>query len=316
MSTYHDGTYRIIHALQHDQLDMSESNGSIVLTVSAAEFRASLPQTVHRAEMVLTRIQRKGETKKALATKLNTEPSILSAAVSRRGGRSFPRNVVLASLFWMDPIPTPEEANHVLMELELPGLFFCTYRQRENRRNWLLHSVLLYAQSCERCPCGSWLDFANAILLYCDQPLIATKKYAYAPTEPLSDELRTLAQSWNRQADELTPVDFSIKRNQYLALYRQKHGLTEWGGRQKAIQRIHESADIPLIVVNDMFGNPSNKNSNVAREWLIAAAAELGCTYRQTNELLIEGNRALLYPNKSSLQELQCIRRMLSQPEN
>lgn len=301
---------RIFQALSHRQLLMSEENGTIILTIPEEKFQQILPRESQHAEAVLARIVRKGESRKELARRLNTEPSTLSAATSATRRRRLPRNVALASLLWLDPLPSPDEANHLLMELEQPGLFLQTYSKRENRRNWLIHNVLTYAKDNAACPCESWLDFTNHVLKHCHQELIETNKYCFEPKQDFPETLKGLADKWNRTADGLTATDYSIKRQHYLDRYREKEELLGYGGRQLAFECLDEQTHSGISVICSMFGSLTNKNSNIAREKLIAIAAALGCTYRETNEMLMESNRALLYPNNSNGEELKWIQMM------
>lgn len=309
MSTYHNDTLRILDALHNNHLNIAEKDGFLVVSLTDTDFEAILPTNVDRASSILTLIQRPGENRKTLALRLNTDPSTLSTATSETRNRRFSRNIVLASILWIDPIPDPDEANHILMQMGRPGLFLRTYDNRENRRNWVLHSILTYAQS-HPCPVNNWLEFANGILHTCGMHLINTRKKTLPPLPVITPHIRQLAEQWATESRQLQAVNFSIKRNHFFNRFCQERHYTGYGSILEAKQDITNQALVSISVVNDMLGAYTNKNSNIGRESLIPIAIAMNCSFREINQMLLEGNRALLYPNTSDEMELAWIRAM------
>lgn len=317
---YRNDTVDVISLLKEEDLQITEQQGNLVLTVSKLIAKRKLKRFTKVTDSMIRGAMRPSEKKKELAQRLKTSAGNFSTGIH---ARKITRNLALTLLFLQKEMPSASDAGHILMQLGHPGLFVTTAHSAENRRNWILRQILAYAED-HPCPVESWLEFANLSLYVLNLPPLNT-----APcVTPLAEQLPLvpLFQRWNTTCPPPC-VDFTAPRRYYLDTYRKVHDLDYHGGKTQAFYRLQQEANqiwedtlptpitgwderTPRITdenIRNMFGASTNENSHVSREVLICVAIALGCTLAQTNGMLFDDNRALLYPNQSNLQEIRWV---------
>lgn len=299
LKEYGDDTWGVLNALTHRNLQIAEEEGELHLMIPDEDFAFQMRRYNQLVEELLDNVRMPCEKNKELAKRLSVNHTVLSAVTSGKNARRLKRDVVLSALFSLPAIPTVDQVNHKLMELGEPGLFIETAFVEENRRNLVLHRILEFAQK-EACPMRSWLDYANAVLTKLKLlPLLREEAEGTIPAGH-GDMLK----QWKREIGEIGFVDFSVLRRELLQAYRVRNGLDYHGGRKTAFERLSDKSAVDISMVESTFGTMSNRNSNVCPETLIPILAAMGCTLSQTNEMLLQANRALIYPASRSETDL------------
>lgn len=301
---YGDETTHMIAMLASRQLRMAEEGGSMTMSLEDGSFTKALLKLSQRTGQVLEQIREPGEKRYQLARRLHMAPATLTRSVSEVNPRQLTRNSVLTILLWMEPLPTCDEADHLLMELAHPGLFTRTGWGEVNRRNQVLRRVLDYART-NPCPVGSWGDCANLILEHFGMEML----YEPDPEDPqsLPWELYGELEQWRRELGYLKEANYKKTRNDFYDRYIMEKKLDRYGGRGAAADELAQTARVSLSRVNDMFVQDMDKSRRVSREVIIRIACAMGCTLHETNLMLLEGNEELLYPNRSNEQELEWV---------
>ena len=312
---YGNETLGIIDLLKKDDLNINNQQGSIVLHVAKMPVPKKLKHFTRVTSHIVSGALQPDENKKSLAKRLNTNAASLSTGSS---ARKITRNLALVLLMSQKKLPTADEAGHILMQLGHPGLFVSTARNDENRRNWILRKILEHAQ--ER-PDGynNWLEFTNLALAHLGMPQLSR----HISSTSLTEDDKRLCESW-RNSFPVSYNDFTAPRHKYLKLFREISDLDGYGGKTEAFCCLQNKANeiwnqslgcnsseqerITDETIRNMFGTETNENTHVSRDVLICVSIALGCTLEQTNNLLFDDHRALLYPNQSNQQEVYWVR--------
>ena len=313
---YGTETLGIIDLLKKDDLNINNQQGSIVLHVAKMPVPKKLKHFTRVTSHIVSGALQPDENKKSLAKRLNTNAASLSTGSS---ARKITRNLALVLLMSQKKLPTAKEAGHILMQLGHPGLFVATARNDENRRNWILREILEYAQ---KHPDGSnnWLEFTNLALDILDMPQLSR----HTSSTRLTDEDKSRCESWSASFP-VSYNDFTAPRHKYLKLFREINDMDGYGGKTEAFCYLQNKANeiwnqslgsnpseqedrITDETIRNMFGAETNENTHVSRDVLICVSIALGCTLEQTNSLLFDDHRALLYPNQSNQQEVYWVR--------
>lgn len=183
-----------------------------------------------------------------------------------------------------------EDVNHVLMEIELPGLFTDTYIYDKNLRNSVLAKILNYAQNHD-CPRERWILFTWEALDY-----LGLRNLSNIPvdTSQLTMKEETLLDGWLAEAKkECVRTDYMEQRRKHLDDYAKAHNIT----RSKAIAKLAELTYIDISTIRDVFASEfAGKDTHGDRTTIIQVAAHMGCTLEEINTLLRQANYPLLYP--------------------
>lgn len=197
--------------------------------------------------------------------------------------------VIIAALVSLKPFSL-EEVNHVLMEIELPGLFFNTYDDDLNKRNYVLAEILKYAQGRE-CPRERWIFFAREILEYLEMPPLQDLP---AGKYNLSTEEEALAMRWMAEAERnCVKTNYMILRNDFIDRFEKENNLSD----SKVVSYLAQICYSNNSTIRDVFTSDfAGPGTHGSRETIIQGAVHMGCSLDETNALLREANYALLYP--------------------
>ena len=212
--------------------------------------------------------------------------------------------IVIAALVNKQPFRV-QDINHVLMEIELPGLFTDTYDNDVNLRNYILSCILNYAQDHE-CPRERWINFTWEALDYLGlEPL----QNVQCTSENLTVAEEEMLRGWMEEAERnCVRVDYRILRKKFVHRYAEENGLTP----SKVIGRIAQITYYNESTVRDVVAPLSVKKlANKARTSLIQCAIAMGCTLEETNTMLRQSNLALLYPFREDGQEIIWVTKLL-----
>lgn len=146
MSTYQTHTQSIINELRCSAISLKEDGGDFIL--SGGDYTLHLPSQGNLAARIIRLLQEDGITLKEVSRQLDTAATTLTNV--RKGRRTAPWELAARIILLIGDLPTPEEADHMFMELRLPGLFTETYHALFNRRNWVIRKILEYGQTA---PC-------------------------------------------------------------------------------------------------------------------------------------------------------------------
>lgn len=265
-----------------------------------------IPSSASRSNWIFLSALEDGLKKGDLATKyLNISPQHF--AMIRNPQNPNKPNVdliVIAALVNHRPFSL-EDVNHVLMEIELPGLFTDTYVEKTNRRNYILARLLNYAQDHE-CPRERWIHFAREALSYLGmEPLQGLP----GSTSQLSMQEEEMLQMWLDEADQkCKKTNYLHQRKEFLERYAKKTGVD----MARAVSTLSKASGIYLQTVKDVFNSELPVDgTRGSRETLIYGAIHMGCTLDEANTMLREANYALLYPFRETTQELNEIALLL-----
>lgn len=306
MNPYQSDTLYIIKQLSNENLDIAEKeDGAVVLSVSEEDFLKILPMEHELVGDVILRPMLSDETLKDLAKRFGVDKSLISHVTRKDPKRPVPRPLALRSIFMTNSLPTVAEVDHLLMQLSLPGLYISTHKIEVNRRNWLLWQILELSQKFP-CPGDNWLPYADVV----------TAAFYYEPVSkeganiPCPDFLKTKIEQWRSEIQAVTLQDFRPLRHSFLARYMAGKGLNYETDKFRAYQLLSDAAPLSTDRIRSLFGVATNANSVGAWNALIELAIALGCTLTETNAMLVQADRALLYPNRSKLEELDWARKL------
>lgn len=305
MSTYKDGTMQIIRQLGERDVEIVQNSDTVVLRVSSQDFEKIMPSDGDRARDVILSPKLDNETKKALAERYGVDPATLSKVTAVYRYKPPTRDLVLCAILQQSPVPTVNEASHILMQMRHPGLFTETSYKKENQRNWLLIQIIQQAQD-QPCPGENWQDYAESVLA-----CFGMKRLSNRPVSmDFSDEQKVLMDRWRQELESIGYTDYCALRKVYLGDYRHRQGLQNRGGQAEAYRQLSEKSGIFLDRFSVLFGNMLNGNSKGSREVVIDLAVAMGCTLKETNRMLLQINEALLYPNRADKTELEWVRQL------
>lgn len=305
MTPYHDETLKIIEQLTNENLNIAEKDGAVILSVSDEDFRKILPMGYSLVEEVILHPQLSAETLKELAERYGVDSSLISAVTRKEPKRPVPRYLALRAFLMSNPLPTVEEADRLLMKLSLPGLYISTFRKDVNRQNWLLRQILELGQDTP-CPLENWLIYADTVMdAFGFPPVSAHKPEIFCP-----QELKEQIEQWRTEINGVSFQNFRILRHNLLQRYMDARGLNYTTDKAYAYEELSRQAAISEDRIRSLFGLMTNRNSVGGRVTLILLAIAMGCTLTETNAILLQANRALLYPNCSRLDEIEWVRQL------
>ena len=249
------------------------------------------PSRVARADVVFLAALQDGLKKGDLASQyLHISPSHFS--MIRNPKKAHKPNldlIVTAALVNHHPFCV-EVVNHVLMEIELPGLFTDTYDYNVNLRNFILARILEYAQD-HPCPRARWIDFAWEALDYLGMQPLQDVPVGNCELSVKEEELLT---KWLEEAKrKCVKTDYMVLRREYLDRFAEENHKS----KTEAISLLAEIAAIHISTVRDVFASEyAGKGTRGSRDTLIQGAVYMGCTLDEINTLLRQANHSLLYP--------------------
>lgn len=208
-----------------------------------------------------------------------------------------PDLIVIAALVNLQPF-SPEDVNHILMELELPGLFTDTYDQQINLRNYILTKLLDHAQH-NTCPRERWIYFARDALDFLEmEPLQQLPGRA----DNLSVQEKQMLSRWLTEAQQnCVRTNYLHLRHEYLERCIQERGLN----RSHAVSILAKESYTSVNAFRDVFNSKFHSVGTIgSRDTLIRGAIVLRCTLEETNLMLRQSNRALIYPFRENQLEL------------
>ncbi len=264
------------------------------------------PSRTDRADVIFLSALQDGLKKGDLASHyLNISPNHFSMIRnSDNRNKPNPDLIVIASLVNHQPFSV-EDVNHVLMEIELPGLFIDTYDYHLNLRNYILSRILTHAQNHE-CPRERWIHFAWEALDYLGMKPLQDLQ-GCACDLSMSEE-RMLTQWMEDAKKECVKTDYTVLRRRYLQRFAEENRLSA----SKVINHLSRISYFEPTTIRDVFASKfPGEGTRGARETLILGAVHMGCTLEETNTLLRQANHALLYPFREDNTEISSMAMLL-----
>lgn len=314
-AVYGDDTLNLVTNLDKEDLIFESKRDVLVLFAQRSGFRKELLRSASTSKKLVDRALRPKETKGRLSVRLNISKTKLSDY------DRLTRDDTLKLIFSTPPLLNATDASHLLMQLGKPGLFISTYSNSTNRRNWILRKILEYGQDHE-CPVGSWQEYAELALRFLGMKGLS--KPEDAPTGDLPPEHLFLVTDWDSSFIYRDDTRRTT-RGKYLDRYRQEHGYLDYGSKKRVAEVLQDRANEIYCVsrqqpvnpydpffTQDAFRNMYEDHARVDRDKLICFAIAMECTLAETNRMLLEDDRALLYPNQNDHQEIywvSCLRR-------
>lgn len=321
---YWDRTHRILKEMEEKDLEILEENGTVIIRAEDGSFEQKLPKLSQKTENLLKQISRPGEKRKDLAARLHIDAATLSRAISGTNPRPLTRNHILIIILNMDPIPTCEEVEHILMEMGHPGLSEEPIDEKVYQRNYLLRSILDYARE-NKVPLGvsDWAECANLILERLkgmkDYDLEMLYKFPMDHSAVLPGNMYTTLKEWLRKLtelekempkDERTRASEQIINEQYTQ-YLERNNLNYYGGMQKANEFLAKESNVSEDQVKALRVNDKKNGHVVGREARISIASVMGATFTGVNKMLRMSNQRPLYPNQGDCKEVERIMKLM-----
>lgn len=302
---YGDETIKILDQLTDGQLQMAQREGETSPYLADGSFQRTLQRMSERTEHVLRRIKRPGEKKKELAKRLHMREDTLSRSTSRKNSRKLTRNQVLTILFELQPRPTCDQADHLLMELGHPGLFIRTAKKKVNQRNMMLRKILEYDPTGQ-CPVRGWSVYANLVLEKTGMDCLF--KSAEDETEILPKNHHVLVAQWQEEVMCLDEAEYAWLPKQLFNRFVERIGQDYYGGIGPAEEKLAEAAKADINRVKAIRRTAKEEPEAIDRRTLLPMLVSMGCTLQEANMILLLYDKELLYPNRNDEEELEWVR--------
>lgn len=258
---------------------------------SIEELHLEGPSRTDRADVIFLAALQDGLKKGDLASQyLHISPSQFSMIRNPKKAHKPNLDLIVTAALVNDEPFRVEDVNHVLMEIELPGLFTDTYDYEVNLRNFIFTRILEYAQD-HRCPRERWINFAWEALDYLGMQALQDVPVDSCDLSVKEEELLT---RWLEEAKrKCVRTDYMVLRRKYLDRFAKEKKMS----RSAAISVLSETAAIHISTVRDVFASEfAGEGTHGSRETLIQGAVYMGCTLDEVNTLLRQANYPLLYP--------------------
>lgn len=245
MPTYGTYTWNIIESLRESAVTLTQEGDTLHLQAEDIDIKLDSQGTL--ASRIMEQLKVEGLSWRDLAERLSTAATTLTNV--RKNRRTAPWELAARIILLIGKLPTPEQADHMFMEMRLPGLYTDTYSAIINRRNHVIRRILEYGQS-HPCPCSNWLEFTLCVMHRLDLPFCPEIRFH---TPDLSSETLEQIRQWQQEAAALRYCDYSKKRKLYLEAYREAHGMKGHGGLSEALQKISDDHYIGIGSVQHFF---------------------------------------------------------------
>lgn len=300
-SIYGDQTAKVLDQLTDRQLQMAQREGETSPYLADGSFQRMSERTEH----VLRRIKRPGEKKKELARRLHIGEDTLSRSTSRKSSRKLTRNQVLTILFELKPLPTCDQADHLLMELGRPGLFIRTAQKKVNQRNMMLRKILEYAATAQ-CPVRGWSVYANLVLE--KNGMECLFKFTEDEPEILPVDHHVFIEQWEEEVMCLCEAEYAWLPKQLFNRFVERMGQDYYGGIGPAEEMLAKAAKADINRIKVLRSTEKEVPESIDRHTLLEILASMGSTLEEANMILLLYDKELLYPNRNDDEELKLVR--------
>lgn len=318
---YGDDTWEIFNAYKAGTARKETTpEGQLRITITTDDEQIVLLQDPMHEQVSLilfypkTRIENKGD----YAQRLYINQSELSKWTSVLEPIKMPWETLLHVMLLKPKVPTPAQADHIFMELGLPGLLTGTCDLAENQRNHVIRRFLQYAGTL-----GTEMSQRDLIALlqhalkFCGLKLTIRKRKqeevlkAALPTEA---EERLFLQ-WKEELSTITVRDYGIFRKELLGRYMQRNRFSEIN---LAVEQIAKELSLRFPKENEeeydidkmakFFYHMDIKRRNKRkRDMIISVGIVMSCRLADINRLLMEAGYAYLYPHSGDPQEIALV---------
>lgn len=233
----------------------------------------------------------------------NTSPQQLAMIVKEGDAHRPNQDQVISAGLLANPPLKPENVDHALMELELPGLYTeidvdCVKDdKRINHRNYVLRKILKYGQDHPKGEWEWWLSFAWAVLDHLGLKQLNDVTYT---GKGLSDEEKKLAEGWLAEAEEkIVKVNCMALRRHWVDVFKKNNGMSTEEGVDdlKAVRMIARKAFTgESSAKTQLLSDGYRQGARGSRLGVAQMAAAMGCDVDDINQLLRQVNYAELYP--------------------
>ena len=308
---YGNETIRVLDAMEEGRILESGDTRCVFYTDDPSK-----PQTVviiptyEAVEQRVYSAQRPGETKKQYAERLNHHPPQLSQYCSIWEPRKLHQETVVQIVLQYDRVPSVEDVDHMLMELNQPQLSLNTCDVDKNKRHLLIRRLLERAAAeTETAPTGK--DYFG--ILTAAMARLGLGKPRHGKPAALSAGDAAWVDSLKTELAGLGSCDYTVYRRALLEKYGAPIGDTYTAVfahiRSRMLADDPESALSPELIAV-CFGNRMDLQRNrLARTPLIRIFTALGCTLDEINRVLREANHPILYPRYGDAEERELCRR-------
>ena len=270
--------------------------------------RYCVPSDLDRSNTILLEPLAEGLKKGELALDYyHIKPSMLSMLITPGyKHRGVQRNHVLCALLMPCKLVELDDANHILMELGMAGLYDNTGNYQDNKRNRMLASIFEYAREND-CPQERWLFLANDMLRQKGlKPLYRDKDDCRPDPD---DAAQKLFDRWEAEAKASALTGGYMKfRRECFDRYCSKLGLSITAAQEQIADRVSIGVD---SVKNILCASQMSSKTRSSRHTLALMAIELGCDLDEGNRLLMEAGYSMLYPFRESDEDRFYIYRLL-----
>lgn len=246
------------------------------------------------AELLENYLEHQGfSRKKDAAEALHIPPAAYSMYINLDLARQIPRDILL-TVFLTDPVGyDTADADHILMELNRPGLFTTTYVYEENCRNMVLRLLFDYCKKHTEIEPDERVCLLNGLLEEMSRRTgvaLESVRAEYWPAKVPEDE--TLLTLCDTELQSIAASDYTLFRRQKYNEYCAAHP-----GKNCVLCIADEVYLTPDVVRTILSADIDTENSIGDRDSLIRIAIAMNCDLSEINRMLVESNRSLLYPN-------------------
>lgn len=315
---YGDDTWEVFNAYKAGTATKdTTADGQLRITINTGEEQIVLLQDpmYQHVSLTLFATKKENESKGDYARRLYMNQSEFPKWTAILNPIKMPWETLLHVLLLQSKLPTPAKADHIFMELGLPGLFTGTCDASENKRNFVIRRFLEYASDLAgETPRRNLIGLLQHALQVCDLKLTIRKSKqaeVLQAAEPTEEE-RVLFQKWKGELESIPVRDYGIFRKELLGRYMSHFGFVEIKSALEQIQMDlttrfpkdnEEEYDIDQLT--KFFHRMDIKQRNKGRrELIIHTGLVMSCRLEDINRLLMESGCAYLYPYSRDPREI------------
>lgn len=307
---YGANTYRYFEALRKDNATLEQIGDKQYVLIVDGEDSANPVETIKQIlpghehiKMILLYCREDDETLRQYAERIALHAPELAMFTARDPKRHVTRNAVINTLLSRRQIPNASEVGHILMELQLPGLFTKTYDKTVNLRNYLMACFFQYASSESAKGMGrQWMHLLQSALDFygCEK----TVRKRFLPEAVTRSDVDTaLFESWRDgfQAIQLSDISYTPFRVKMRDQYAVFHGNV----RPEAFYRLvcDQYPYYTREYVASFFSAMDDTHNKCSRDFIINLGLFMECSLAEINRMLMETNHAFVYPLSSWKEE-------------
>lgn len=321
---YGDDTWEVFNAYKAGTVSRSVApDGKLRISITSGDEEIVLLQDPLHEHVSLTLFCAKetDEKRGEYAQRLYLNQSEFPKWTAVLNPQKMPWETLLHVMLLMPKLPTLAQADHIFMELGLPGLLTRTCDLEENKRNYVIRNFFVYAATLkEETPRRNRIALLQHALMACELKLTIRKSkqaLVLAAVEPTEEEL-ALFGAWKAALGRLTAQDYGEFRKELLGRYMKKNHFSEICTALEQIQfalsirfprENGEAYDIERIT--KFFHSMDIKQRNKGkRDWIIHIGIVMACSLEDINRMLREANCAYLYPHSCDPHELSLIEKL------